>query len=230
MTQKIIFALKLAIVAALNILMIGLALHGGTWSVNALSRVGSSGSEVHQIQTKLKAWGYFDGAVDGKYGPQTEKAVRNFQRKNNLTADGIAGAATLRAMGISGAESSSGGVGSFSESDYRLLARIISAEARGESYDGQVAVGAVVLNRIKHTSFPNSVAGVVYQPGAFTAVNDGQINQPVADSCYRAARDAMNGWDASGGAIYYYNPDKTSNKWMRSRPVIKRIGKHLFCE
>ncbi len=121
-------------------------------------------------------------------------------------------------------------MGGYSDSDYRLLARIISAEARGEVYEGQVAVGGVVLNRVKHSSFPNTISGVVYQPGAFSAINDGQINQPVADSCYRAARDAINGWDASGGAIYYYNPDKTSNQWMRSRPVIKRIGRHLFCK
>lgn len=234
MSHKIIPALKLAILILLNILVIGLAgvsERGG--AQDALSRVGSRGEEVRQIQTKLKQWGYLDGAVDGVYGAATEKAVRSFQRKNGLNADGIAGTQTLRALGINPSSSSGstgGTVGGFSDSDYRLLARIISAEARGESYEGQVAVGAVVLNRVRHSSFPNTVAGVVYQPGAFSAINDGQINKPVADSCYRAARDVINGWDASGGAIYYYNPDKTSNKWMRSRPVIKRIGRHLFCK
>lgn len=233
MSHKVLPYLKLAILILLNLFVIGfvgLAQHSG--SQEALSRVGSRGSEVRQIQTKLKQWGYFDGAVDGIFGAQTEKAVRYFQRKNGLTADGIAGPQTLKAMGISsGSSSGSGGsVAGFSDSDYRLLARIISAEARGESYEGQVAVGGVVLNRVRHSSFPNTISGVVYQPGAFSAINDGQINQPVSESCYRAARDAMNGWDASGGAIYYYNPDKTSNKWMRTRPVIKRIGRHLFCK
>ena len=115
------------------------------------------------------------------------------------------------------------------ESNIYLLARIISAEARGESYTGQVAVGAVVLNRVEHPSFPDTISGVIYQKGAFTAVTDGQFDQPIASSAYNAARDALNGWDPSGGAIYYYNPDKTSNKWIRSRPVITRIGNHLFC-
>lgn len=235
MSNKLIPAVKLGILIALNILMIGLVLYAGSHdSVDALSKMGSRGAEVREIQTRLKRWGYLDGAVDGIYGTQTEKAVRYFQRKNGLAVDGIAGPATLRALGINStsgtASTGSSGVGGYSDSDYRLLARIISAEARGESYEGQVAVGGVVLNRVKHSSFPNTIAGVVYQPGAFSAINDGQINQPVADSCYRAARDAINGWDASGGAIYYYNPDKTSNRWMRSRPVIKRIGRHLFCK
>ena len=140
--------------------------------------------------------------------------------------DGIAGPATLKALGIS--ETVSAG-GSVSDSDYQLLARIISAEARGEPYIGQVAVGAVVLNRVEHPSFPDTIAGVVYQPGAFTAITDGQINEEVYESSKRAAKEALNGSDPSGGAIYYFNPDKTSNKWIRTRPVIKRIGNHLFC-
>ncbi|WP_312643958.1 spore cortex-lytic enzyme [Hydrogenoanaerobacterium sp.] len=237
MTRKIIPILKLMILIALNILMIGLVTYASRMgSVDALSRVGSRGNEVRQIQTKLKQWGYMTGAVDGIFGPQTEKGVRYFQQKNGLNVDGIAGPQTLRAMGISsssgssGGSTSSGGVGGYSDSDYRLLARVISAEARGETYEGQVAVGGVIINRVKHPSFPNTLSGVIYQPGAFTAITDGQINQPVADSAYRAAKDSMNGWDASGGAIYYYNPDKTSNQWMRTRPVIKRIGKHLFCK
>jgi N-acetylmuramoyl-L-alanine amidase len=109
------------------------------------------------------------------------------------------------------------------------LARIISAEARGEPYIGQVAVGAVVLNRVEHPSFPDSVSGVVYQPGAFTAITDGQINEAITESAYRAAREALNGNDPTGGALYYYNPSKTSNKWIRNRPVITQIGEHLFC-
>lgn len=205
-----------------------------TLSLETLSKEGSRGDEVRKIQQKLKQWGYFDGAVDGIFGPKTKEAVKYFQRKNGLTVDGIAGPATLAAMGISSGSSGSGGGGgggsaSVNNNDYYLLARIISAEARGEPYEGQVAVGACVLNRVEHPSFPDTVAGVVYQPGAFTAITDGQINEPISESAYRAAREALNGSDPSGGAIYYFNPDKTSNAWMRTRPVIKRIGNHLFC-
>ena len=127
--------------------------------------------------------------------------------------------------------SSSGGSGSqtASDSDLYLLARVISAEARGEPYEGQVAVGAVVLNRIKHPSFPNSLSEVIYQPWAFTCINDGQFDQPVAESAYRAAQDALNGWDPSYGAIYYFNPNTATSAWIWSRPLIVEIGKHRFC-
>lgn len=199
-----------------------------TLSVAALSRYGSRGSEVRQIQTRLKNWGYYDGNVDGIYGNQTVAAVKYFQRRNGLTVDGVAGKQTLAAMGISSSSSSSS-VGGLSSSELELLARVISAEARGEPYTGQVAVGAVILNRVKSPSFPDTLSGVVYQPGAFTCMTDGQINQSVTDSARRAARDAANGWDASGGALYYYNPNKTSNRWMHSLPVIKVIGSHYFC-
>ena len=195
--------------------------HAATYSY------GSSGATVRTIQEKLSGWGYYSGAVDGIYGSRTRDAVMAFQRKNGLAVDGIAGPATLRAIGISGG--SSGGSASRDENRY-LLARIISAEARGEPYEGQVAVGAVVMNRVRHPSFPNTIAGVVYQSGAFTAVTDGQFDQPIADSAYRAAADALNGWDPSGGAIYYYNPAKTSNAWIRTREVIKTIGSHIFAK
>ncbi|MCI6909416.1 MAG: spore cortex-lytic enzyme [Eubacteriales bacterium] len=195
--------------------------HAATYSY------GSSGATVRTIQEKLSGWGYYSGAVDGIYGSRTRDAVMAFQRKNGLAVDGIAGPATLRAIGISGG--SSGGSASRDENSY-LLARIISAEARGEPYEGQVAVGAVVMNRVRHPSFPNTIAGVVYQSGAFTAVTDGQFDQPIADSAYRAAADALNGWDPSGGAIYYYNPAKTSNAWIRTREVIKTIGSHIFAK
>lgn len=192
-------------------------------TADALSRLGSTGSEVTKIQTRLKKWGYYKGSVDGKYGNETMKAVKEFQRKNNLTVDGVAGSATLKAMGIASSTSSA------SNNDVYLLARAINGEARGEPYAGQVAVGAVILNRVKHPSFPNSVAGVIYQPGAFTAVDDGQIDAAMTSSCERAARDALNGWDPTGGAIYYYNPVTATNKWIRSRPIILTIGKHVFC-
>ena len=192
---------------------------------NALSRQGSRGNEVRQIQTKLKNWGYYSGQVDGIFGRLTTEAVKSFQRKNGLTPDGIAGPATLAAMGIN--NSSTGSTTNYNN-ELNLLARIISAEARGEPYTGQVAVGAVVLNRVKHPSFPNTIAGVIYQNGAFTAIVDGQFNEPIAESAYKAARDAMNGWDPSGGAIYYYNPAKTTSNWIYSRTVITVIGKHRF--
>lgn len=170
--------------------------------------------------------------MDGIYGSGTERAVRAFQQKNGLTVDGKAGDQTLAAMGLSaggGNSSNSGGSGGASSSQVDLLARLISAEARGEPYSGQVAVGAVVLNRIKHPSFPNTLPGVIYQSGAFTCITDGQFNQPVAESAYRAARDALNGVDPSGGAIYYFNPSTATSSWIWSRPLITVIGKHRFC-
>ena len=192
----------------------------------ALSRYGSTGSEVKSVQKKLKSLGFYKGAVDGIYGTQTKNAVTAFQKSCGITADGIAGPQTLLYLGLG-----SGGSGgsSFSSSEINLLAKVISAEARGESYEGQVAVGAVILNRVAHPSFPDTLSGVIYQKGAFSCVNDSNWYQPVAESAKRAARDAINGWDPSGGAIYYYNPAKTSNAWMRSRTVIKVIGNHYFC-
>lgn len=191
---------------------------------------GSSGAVVSQIQTKLKKWGYYAGDVDGIYGSATERAVRAFQRKNGLTADGKAGAQTLEALGLpADSGGNSGGSGGMTGAQVDLLARLISAEARGEPYSGQVAVGAVVLNRIRHPSFPNTLSGVIYQSGAFTCITDGQFNEPVAESAYRAARDALNGVDPSGGAIYYFNPSTATSAWIWSRPLITVIGKHRFC-
>lgn len=199
-------------------------------SVSALSKMGSRGTEVRNIQTRLKNWGYYKGSVDGIYGTQTKNAVISFQKKNGLTADGIAGPKTLEKIGLptgSGASSSNSG---YSSSDYNLLARLISAEARGEPYNGQVAVGAVVLNRVEHPSFPSTIAGVIYQSGAFTCLTDGQFDKPVADSAYKAARDALNGMDPSGKAIYYFNPATATSSWIWSRPYITTIGKHRFCK
>ena len=192
-------------------------------TVYSLSKFGSQSEEVRLIQSKLKNWGYYKGEIDGIFGSETKKAVIAFQKKNGLTADGIAGKNTLAAMGIYGADDSN------NSSDYSLLARIISAEARGEPYMGQVAVGAVVLNRVEHPSFPDTLSGVVYQKGAFSCLYDGQFNEPISESAYKAATDAMNGLDPSGGAIYYYNPKKSTNKWIFSRPIITTIGSHRFC-
>lgn len=188
---------------------------------------GASGATVTEIQTRLKNWGYYSGEVDGVFGSATEKAVKYFQQKNGLTADGVVGAQTLAALGINGSGGdSSGGTQS---GDLYLLARVISAEARGEPYTGQVAVGAVVLNRVRHSSFPNSISGVIYQSGAFSCLDDGQFDEPIAESAYRAAQDALNGSDPSGGAIYYFNPATATSKWIWSRPLIVTIGKHRFC-
>ncbi len=192
--------------------------------IAVLSKLGSQGKEVTEIQNALKERGLFTGEATGYYGTKTQTAVKRFQQQKGLTVDGIAGPQTLSALGIS-----TGSVPQATESNINLLARIISAEARGEPYTGQVAVGAVVLNRVESPSFPDTISGVIYQNGAFTAVNDGQFWEPVEAGCYNAARDALNGWDPTGGALYYYNPAKTSNKWIRSRPVITQIGDHLFC-
>ena len=210
----------LALLFAVNILLILLVQHAEAITY----RRGSTGSVVTQIQTRLKSWGYYKDAVDGVFGSRTEAAVKAFQKRNGLTADGLAGPATLTAMGISAGEATQSSAG-----DVALLARLISAEARGEPYSGQVAVGAVVLNRMKHPSFPSTMSGVIYQSGAFSCIADGQFNQPVADSAYRAARDALNGSDPSGGAIYYFNPATATSKWIWSRPLIVVIGKHRFC-
>lgn len=196
-----------------------------TKTENTLSKFGSSGNEVVKIQTKLKQWGYYNGDVDGIYGSRTKAAVEKFQRNNKLSVDGIAGTNTLRAMGITTSNSNY-----VSDNDAKLLARIINAEARGESYVGQVSVGAVVLNRVAHPSFPNTIAGVIFQDGAFTAVVDGQWDAEMYNTPYKAAQDALNGWDPTGGAIYYYNPAKTTNNWIYSRPVITTIGKHVFAK
>ena len=184
---------------------------------------GSSGDTVKEIQRRLSDWGYYSGRVDGIYGSKTEAAVRYFQQKNGLSVDGKVGKQTLAALGINAGGSANG------DGDVYLLARLISAEARGEPYTGQVAVGAVVLNRVDHPSFPNSISGVIYQQGAFSCLTDGQFNQSVADSAYSAARDALSGWDPTGGAIYYFNPATATSKWIWSRPVMLTIGKHRFC-
>ena len=194
----------------------------------------SEGDLVITLQKKLKNWGYYFGSVDGIFGSQTEEAVRYFQRKNGLAVDGVVGPDTARALGMSltgGSTSSSGSSSGTSSSsgDIYLLARCVYGEARGEPYKGQVAVAAVILNRTKNSGFPNSIAGVIYQPGAFSVVADGQINLSPDETALRAARDAMNGWDPTGGCLYYYNPDKTSNAWMLSRPIALRIGDHVFC-
>ena len=201
-------------------------------------KYGSRGDQVKKIQTKLKQWGYYKDGIDGIYGYATYTSVKSFQRSNGLKVDGMAGSRTLSSMGIASSKSTSAGTppsgapsrkNVTNNKDVDLVARLINGEARGEPYEGQVAVGAVILNRTRDARFPSTIAGVIYQPGAFTAIVDGQINAKMAEASVRAARDAINGWDPSGGAVFYYNPAKAASKWIWSRPLIKVIGKHKFC-
>ena len=195
----------------------------------SLSRYGSNGDEVKQIQKKLKDWGYYYGNIDGIYGSKTLSAVKSFQKKNGLKVDGIAGTQTLNAMGITSSSNNSGKSNNNS-SNVNLLSHLIYGEARGESYVGQVAVGAVIMNRVKSSLFPNTISGVIYQSGAFDAVSDGQINMTPDSTAKKAAQDAINGWDPSYGAIYYFNPNTATNSWIWSRPMTVTIGKHRFCK
>ena len=192
---------------------------------------GSTGAAVQTLQTKLKRWGYYSGSVDGIFGSKTETAVKYFQRKNRLKADGIVGSATAAALGmkLDGSSGSTSASTSANGGDVYLLARLIYGEARGEPYTGQVAVGAVVLNRVESSQFPNTIAGVIYQSGAFSVVSDGQINLTPNETALKAARDALNGWDPTNGCIYYYNPATSTSKWIFSRPVVVVIGDHNFC-
>lgn len=228
-----ITALVLAVIVALTLIIV---LSTTIFANAATVKVGSKGTVVKTIQTKLKRWGYYTGSVDGVFGAKTKSAVQLFQRKNGLTADGIVGNATAKAMGVtlSGSSSTSSSnngttASGINNSDLYLLSCCIYGEARGESYTGKVAVAAVILNRVKSSSFPNSISGVIYQSGAFTCVSDGQINLGTNDECTRAAQDALNGWDPTGGALYYFNPATATSKWIWSRPQLITIGKHIFC-
>lgn len=227
--KKIIISLSF-ILLIFFLILLGYFLYQKYNSVETLSKYGSRGSKVTQIQTKLKRWGYYTGSIDGIYGTQTVNAVKYFQRKNKLTVDGIAGPATLKAMGIMTSSNTSGSSSSNYNSNLNLLSRVIYGEARGEPYTGQVAVGAVVMNRVRSSKFPNTISGVVYQSGAFDAVRDGQINLTPNSTARKAAQDALNGWDPSYGAIYYFNPSTATNKWIWSRPMTITIGKHRFCK
>ncbi len=198
-------------------------------NVYSLSKYGSSGEEVKTIQKKLKNWGYYSGNIDGIYGSQTLNAVKKFQQKNGLSVDGIAGPKTLSALGIM-TSSGNSNTSSSNSSNVNLLSRLVYSEARGEPYKGQVAVAAVVLNRVAHSSFPNTISGVIYQSGAFDGVSDGQINLTPDSTAKKAAQDAINGWDPTSGCIYYFNPQTATSKWIWSRPQVVTIGKHIFCK
>lgn len=218
----------ISIISIIMVLFVSYNVFYRNSTILAFSKYGSRGSEVTTIQTKLKRWGYYNGAVDGIFGSKTLAAVKWFQSKNGLAVDGIAGTKTLQAMGIF--TNSTATTSSSNSNDLNLLSRLIYAESRGEPYSGQVAVGAVVLNRVENSSFPNTVAGVIYQSGAFSVVSDGQINLEPDSTARKAAQDALNGWDPVSGAIYYFNPDTATNGWIWSRPYVTTIGKHRFCK
>ncbi|MBE7076547.1 MAG: spore cortex-lytic enzyme [Clostridiales bacterium] len=186
----------------------------------------SATADTKEVQRRLKKWGYYTGAVDGINGPLTKSAVKKFQKRYGLVPDGIVGPLTAAKMGITLSNSSSSS--NYNSNDRYLLAKVIYAEARGESYTGQVAIGAVVLNRVRDSRFPNTVAGVIYQPWAFTAVNDGQINLEPNQKAYQAADDALNGWDPTYGCVYYYNPQTATSKWIFTTKKVTQIGKHVF--
>ncbi len=230
--------LKIYLMVTLSLLVVGGTIGVTVSNINepvaevAIVNAQSSKSDIKLVQQKLKNWGYYTGSVDGVYGTKTKSAVKLFQRRNGLVVDGIIGDKTLKAMGISSSMLSGGNSSSssskYNSSDVKLLARLIYAEARGESYQGQVAVGAVVLNRVKSSSFPNTISGVIYQPYAFTCVNDGQINLSPNQTAINAANDAMNGWDPTYGCLYYYNPKVATSSWIYSRKTVVTIGNHVF--
>lgn len=211
------------------ILLLAAVVHENIYAQNLAW--GSSGAEVTELQNKLKQWGYYDGPISGTFGAQTYEAVKRFQQKNGLVADGVVGPRTREALGMSTkttAPNTSVSRGVSRSDDVHVLARAIHAESKGEPYEGQVAVGAVILNRVRNPNFPNTIAGVVYQPCAFEPVKRGTINETPGDSAYKAARDALNGWDPTGGALYFWNPATATSKWIWSRTVTLRIGKHVF--
>lgn len=222
--KKVIFSIMSAILMLTTGVVGAIALNNYTYSTSEAHALTTS--QIRTMQTKLKRWGYYNGSVDGIFGSKTRAAVKSFQKKNGLVVDGIVGKKTLAALGMTSGTTSSSS--STSSSDLYLLAKCVHAEARGESYVGQVAVAAVILNRVESSQFPNTIAGVIYQPYAFTAVQDGQINLEPNQTAYSAARDALNGWDPTYGCLYYYNAATATSKWIYSRKTVVTIGKHVF--
>ncbi len=216
-------ATRIAAIITLVLLAFTLVFGSVTSSAEAKNIVkGDTPANIRIVQQRLSNLGYYTYKVDGIWGSRTKSAVKRFQRDYGLVADGIVGKNTEKALGVtlSGTTSSS--------NELNLLARCVYGEARGEPYTGQVAVAAVVLNRVRSSSFPNTVSGVIYQKGAFTAVSDGQINLTPNETAYKAARDALNGWDPTNGCLYYYNPATATSKWIWSLKVELKIGRHAF--
>lgn len=183
---------------------------------------------IKEAQKKLKDLGYYNGKISGNYDYKTYWAIAMFQRDKGLESDGVLREKTARELGILPRKEKKEKAKEFNQEDVYLLARAVHGEARGEPYVGKVAVAAVILNRVKSPEFPNTIAGVIYQPGAFTAVSDGQINLTPDREAIAAALDALNGWDPTDGALYYYNPEKSTSQWIWTREVHLVIGKHHF--
>ncbi len=221
---------KIAIMISVLTLVLCIAIYTCPTPITTLSYYGSRGDEVINIQVKLKRWGYYKGSVDGIYGYKTYSSVKWFQGKNGLKIDGVAGPETLAALGLPTGKRPVSRANYSASRNVNLLAHIIHGEARGEPYAGKVGIAAVVLNRAENPKFPKTIAGVIYQPGAFTAVDDGQIDLEPDNISYNAARDALNGWDPTGGCIYYFNPATATSKWIWSRPQVVQIGKHIFAK
>lgn len=214
--------------AALVLLLAALL---GAAQAAVVLEVGSTGENVVRVQKRLIQYGYLNGEADGRYGEATRKAVVWFQQRNGLTVDGRVGPRTAAALGVTLSASASTAVttSSSTSANQYLLARLVYAEARGESYKGKVAVAAVVLNRVRSSSFPNTISGVIYQSGAFESVSNGSIYNTPTDECLRAAREAMNGWDPTGGCLYFYNArNVSSSSWILTRTVKTVIGNHSF--
>lgn len=211
---------KLSILMFLFMLVAGTATAGTPARAEAVLKQGSSGDYVWDLQYRLKTIGLFDRELTGYFGTHTRQAVVKFQKKYGLQADGIVGSATWKALRKY----------TLNKSEMDIMARVIHGEARGEPYKGQVAVGAVVMNRIRSSHFPDTIRGVVFQPGAFTAVSDGQYWLTPNATAYRAALDAVRGWDPTGGALYYFNPKTATSKWIWSRTQTVTIGNHIFAK
>lgn len=217
------------LILILSILLISVMVYENSYAQNLAW--GSSGAEVTELQNRLSRWGYYDGPISGTFGPQTYEAVRLFQQRNGLVVDGVVGPQTRAALGMQTtavAPTAPVSRGVSRSDDVNMLARAIHAESKGEPYEGQVAVGAVILNRVRSADFPNTIAGVVYQPCAFEPVKRGTINEQPGDSAFRAARDALNGWDPTGGALYFWNPATATSRWIWTRTITLRIGRHVF--
>ncbi len=226
MKKILVFMITVFVLVSGLVATIGLTYNKPTFSNAEITSVYAATADIKEVQTRLKKWGYYTGAVDGINGPKTIAAVKKFQKKYGLTQDGIVGPLTAAKMGINVSKSQSSST--YNSNDRYLLAKVVYAEARGESYTGQVAIAAVVLNRVRDSRFPNTVSGVIYQPWAFTAVNDGQINLEPNNKAYQAADDALNGWDPTYGSVYYYNPKTATSSWIRSTKYVTTIGNHIF--
>jgi len=232
---KILFRPQALLLLGICILVVFSSLNFQQVTEAVVLKQGSQGQEVRDVQQKLKNWGYYTGSVDGVYGSATKDAVIYFQKSNGLTADGVVGDSTFKALGLqkyttSTSSTSTKSTASTGNPDITLLGRAIQGEAEGEPYIGKVAVGAVLMNRVDSPDFPKSLSGVVYQGLALESVANGRINTAVNADCLKAARDAYNGWDPTYGCLYFWNPSKKVNPWVWSREVIVTYGNHVFAQ